>query len=77
MDPSYDRLTQYCPVRRHLEQDGFDLVSRLAILTDRLMRAMGQDGTAFADLKAECVCIRDEVIDARAKLAAHRGAHGC
>lgn len=77
MNPSYDPLTQYCPVRRHLEQNGFDLVGRLAVLTERLLRLIGRDRPAFANMKAECVSVRAEVVDARQKLAAHRLAHGC
>lgn len=77
MNPSYDRLTQYCPVRRNLEQSGFDLVSRLAILTDRLLRLTGRDRNAFAEVKTQCLNMRAQAEGARKKLAAHRVAHGC
>ena len=77
MQPSYDPLTQYCPVRRNLEQNGFDLVSRLAILTDRLLRLIGHDRIAFAATRVECKDMRAEVVEAKKKLAAHRLAHRC
>lgn len=77
MKPSYDPLTQYCPVRRHLEQNGFDLVGRLAVVTERLTRLIGHDRVAFADTKGQCSKLRAEILEARRQLGAHRLAHGC
>lgn len=77
MHVPYDPLTQYCPVRRDLEQNGFDLVGRLAVVTDRLLRLIGHDHQAFADAKAECVKLRGTITHSRDTLKAHRLAHGC
>lgn len=77
MKIDYDPLTQYCPVRRNLEQRNYNLVSRLSALTDRLMRLIGSDHTAFAAAKLECRCVRDEVSEVRREVAEHRLAHGC
>ena len=77
MKPAHDPQTQYCPVRRELEQNGLDLVGRLTVLSDRLLQLIGRDKVEFANTKAQCVTTRSEVTEARRELAAHRLAHGC
>jgi len=77
MERPYDRSTEYCPTRRTLEQRSFDLVGRLATLTDHLLRITGRDRIAFAAIKTECASVRSEVLAARQELDAHRLAHGC
>jgi hypothetical protein len=73
----FDPVSQYCPTRRNLEHNAFNLVSRLAALTERLLQLIGRDHTAFVDTKAECVSVREVFVEARHELDKHRLAHGC
>ena len=73
----YDALTQYCPVRRNLEEHTYNLVTRLAALTDRLLRLIGGNHKEFLETKGECAEVRSQVVDGRRELSEHRRTHGC
>ena len=77
MQTNFDPLTQYCSVRRNLEERGNNLVGRLAALTDRLLRITGRDHTGFMAIKDECANVRSEIVEARRDLNAHRLDHRC
>jgi len=77
VNPTYDPLTQYCPIRRDLEQRGFDLVSQLAVLTEKLLRLVGHRHVAFVAMKSESANTRADIMHPQRKLAQHRLAHGC
>jgi hypothetical protein len=74
---TYDRATQYCPVRRDLEEHTYDLVGRLAALTDRLLALVGRDHQSFLETKSECASARSQVTESRRELDRHRQTHGC
>lgn len=69
--------TVYCPTRRNLEEHGWFLTSRLAQLTNRLMKIIGQDHEAFLALRTECRTTRLEIHQSHRHLREHRRKHGC
>lgn len=72
-----DYTATYCPTRRDLEEQGWWLTSRLALLTDRLMRQIGQDHRVFVETRRECRETRVAITDSHLRLREHRGEHGC
>lgn len=72
-----DFATSYCATRRDLEERGWFLTSRLAQLTTRLMRIIGQNHQSFLDLRSECRATRREILSSHQDLRKHRLEHGC
>lgn len=72
-----DLTVSYCTQRRDLEERNWNLVDRLAVLTDRLMRLVGVDHGEFDLTKAMCVDARHAIVIAREDLIEHRANHGC
>ena len=70
-------VTAYCPVRRDLEERGWNLTSRHALLTDRLISLIGHGHQAFLDLQDQCRTTSLQITDSRGKLHEHRREHGC
>ncbi len=77
METKYDPLTQYCPTRRDLEERSLNLVGRLTVVTEHLLRLIGRDHGAFLANKAECRDLRTVIVESRRQLQEHRLAHGC
>lgn len=77
MEIKYDPFTQYCPVRRILEERSLNLVGRLAIVTERLLQLTGRNHAAFVDTKTECQRLHIVIVDAWRDAHEHRSAHGC
>ena len=75
--PIYDPLVQYCPTRRNLEERTNNLVSRLAMITGRLLLLIGNNHHLFTETKAECTTLRAEIAEARRNLDDHRVLHQC
>jgi len=71
-----DFSCSYCPARRDLEEHTWALVSRLSLLTSRLLKLVGDHGR-FTEAKVECVELRGAIAQSSANLAAHRAFHGC
>lgn len=72
-----DYAATYCTTRRDLEERGWFLTGRLAQLTAKLMRLIGQDHQAFLDLRSECRTTRREIAASHEDLREHRREHGC
>jgi len=72
-----DFTSQYCPQRKHLEEWSWNLVSRLAVLTERLMKLVGKNHREFIAAKDECAGVRLEILESYHQILAHRSAHGC
>lgn len=72
-----DFATTYCATRRDLEERGWFLTSRLAQLTARLMRVLGEDHQTFLDLQSECRGTRRQILASHQDLRTHRLDHGC
>lgn len=72
-----DFTAMYCPVRRDLEEKGWFLTSRLAALTDHLIRLSRCDHGAFLAAKGECQQARRDISSAHVELKEHRRMHGC
>lgn len=72
-----DFTSDYCSERKHLERCAWELVSKLSVLTDRLMRLIGKDHGEFIVAKVNCTEVKLEVVEARDRLVAHRAVHGC
>lgn len=67
----------YCPLRRDMEQHGWNLANRLAAITSRLLNLIGQDHQEFLQVKAECGEISQQLAELRQQLQDHRREHGC
>jgi hypothetical protein len=72
-----DLAATYCATRRDLEERGWFLTTRLADLTSRLMRLIGQDPQSFLDMRGECRATRREILSSHEDLREHRRKHGC
>ncbi len=72
-----DFSLSYCPERRTLEERGWNLVDRLAVLAHRLLLLAGVDHDDFVATKAMCAEVRDEIAAARERVLQHRADHGC
>lgn len=72
-----DLTTKYCATRRDLEERGWFLTTRLANLTARLMRAIGQNHEMFLNLRTECRATRRQIVTSHQDLRKHRLEHGC
>lgn len=72
-----DFTTAYCATRRDLEERGWFLTTRLAGLTDRLLRLIGQDHQKFLDMRSECRSTRAAITASHDDLREHRRTHGC
>lgn len=72
-----DLTSEYCPERKRLERHSWDLVSRLAVLTDRLMKLIGKDHREFMAAKNRCAGVKRQILESQDRLLAHRSAHGC
>lgn len=72
-----DTISQYCDTRRELEQQGWMVVSRLAVESARLMDLAGVDSRAFAVTKAKCGQLKVDLMGLRKQLGIHRAQHGC
>jgi len=71
------RTAQYCPTRRDLETQNYNLVSRLSRLSAGLIGSAGVDTKAFNATTAECKETHAEITQIRQQLQAHRAKHGC
>ena len=60
-----------------MEEHGWNLTSRLFLLTERLLRAIGHGHLEFASIKQECVATRADIRQAQGELRLHRSEHGC
>ena len=72
-----DLTTRYCPERRDLEEHSWNLVSRLSVLTDRLMNLIGKDRQQFLATRVMCTSVRQEIAVSKKQLEQHRAAHRC
>ena len=72
-----DLTAQYCPTRRDLEELSWSLTSRLAGLTGRLLRLVGDNHDAFLVVKGECAETRAALVASHQTLSSHRSDHGC
>ncbi len=72
-----DLTCQYCPERRTLERCNWGLVSKLALFTEQLMKLIGKDHWEFMATRTRCENMKHEILESRARLCAHRAAHGC
>ena len=72
-----DLVSAYCPTRRNLEEEGWMLVSRLAVESAHLMNLAGVDSKCFAVTKAKCGQLKINLLELRKQLALHRAEHGC
>ena len=71
-----DLTSQYCQLRRDIEERSWVLVSRLSMLTECLNRLIGQHA-AFRDMKLQCAEVRQEIAASNLLLKKHRAAHRC
>jgi tRNA A37 N6-isopentenylltransferase MiaA len=72
-----DFSVRYCPERRILEQRSWKLVSRFAVLTDKLFMLVGGSHLQFIAMLDTCHDVEGEITDSRERLREHREAHGC
>ena len=72
-----DFLSKYCPERRELEQSSWNLVIKLAVLTEQLVMLIGKNHTEFMAMKSRCENVEQEIVEFNDRLRAHRAAHGC
>ena len=72
-----DAISAYCDTRRELEEQGWMLVSRLAVESARLMDLAGVDTQAFAVTMAKCGQLKVDLMGLRQQLGIHRAQHGC
>ena len=77
MNITYDPATQFCPMRRNLEERNYNLVDRLSVLTDRLLQLIGHNHGQFLAIKTECAQVRMVMVYVQRELAEHRYEHGC
>ena len=67
----------YCPTRKSLEQESWDMVRELSAIAGRILGAAGVDHAAFdvaaVESKRLCALIRE----ANRQVQAHRAEHGC
>lgn len=71
------RSGMYCPIRRDLEERGWNLTSRLAAQTERLILIAGSDHHAFLQIREECQETAQEITESHVELREHRQEHGC
>lgn len=73
-----DFTATYCSTRRSIEERGWCLTSRLAVLTEALMKLAAQhDHQAFLVTREECAETRMAISDSNRDLRDHRRDHGC
>lgn len=72
-----DLTYQYCPERYRLELCNCNLVTALFSRTQRLITLIGKDHTEFMATKASCAETRQQIVEVRDLVRAHRAEHGC
>jgi hypothetical protein len=72
-----DFAAPYCPTRRHIEEHGWALTTRLFSLTAQLLKAIGKDHQSFATLRKECRATKLAIVESNRSLRDHRCEHGC
>lgn len=72
-----DFASVYCPTRRDIEEHSWALTARLFLLTEQLLKVIGQDHRAFVTVRQECRTTRQTIAESNQRLLDHRRGHGC
>ena len=72
-----DFSSHYCSTRRDLEEQGWNLSSRLFLLSSRLLALVGKNHQQFLHARSACRRTRDDLADSHLQLRNHRLQHGC
>jgi hypothetical protein len=72
-----DSQTQYCLMRRDLEERVWRLTNRVPELTSELIMQIGKDHQKFLHLRGEFWEINQRFTEVRRQLQDHRREHGC
>lgn len=67
----------YCPTRRTLEKESWNMVSDLSAIAARILAAAGVNHDAFIEATTECKRMRLLIQEANWQVRAHRESHGC